>query len=81
MRVLAIVTERTCQGIPLTMRLTFLGTTSNNGNCPTLYATDRGTLVVQGYAVTDPHAREQLRDLLPGEDAVEIPAELLRLLH
>ncbi|WP_370095417.1 hypothetical protein [Streptacidiphilus sp. MAP12-20] len=59
------------------MRLTFLGTTSNNGNCPTLYATDRGTLVVQGYTVTDPHARDQLRDLLPGEDVVEIPRELL----
>ena len=60
------------------MRLTFLGTTSNNGNCPTLYATDRGTLVVQGYRVTDPQARDQLRDLLPGETAVEIPRELLQ---
>jgi hypothetical protein len=63
------------------MRLTFLGTASNHGNCPTLYATDRGTLVVHGYAVTDPLAREQLRDLLPGEDAVEIRRELLHLLR
>jgi hypothetical protein len=60
------------------MHLTFLGTTSNNGNCPTLYATDRGTLVVQGYRITDPQALGQLRDLHPGEDAVEIPRALLR---
>jgi hypothetical protein len=59
------------------MHLTFLGTTSNNGNCPTLYATDRGTLVVQGYRVTDPQAIGELRDLHPSETAVEIPRALL----
>ncbi|AXI76875.1 hypothetical protein [Peterkaempfera bronchialis] len=59
------------------MQLTLLGTTSTDGNCPTLYATDRGTLVVQGYRVTDPGTVAQLRDLLPGETAVEIPRELL----
>ncbi|WP_055585197.1 hypothetical protein [Peterkaempfera griseoplana] len=59
------------------MQLTFLGTTSSDGNCPTLYVTDRGTLVVQGYRITDPGAVAQLQDLLPGETAVEIPSELL----
>jgi hypothetical protein len=59
------------------MRLTFLGTTSNNGNCPTLYLTDRDTYVVQGYLITDQGALDQLRDLNPGETAVEIPRALL----
>ncbi len=35
------------------MRLTFLGTDSEGGKCPTLYRTDRDTIVVQGYKVTD----------------------------
>ncbi|WP_283137230.1 hypothetical protein [Rhizohabitans arisaemae] len=60
------------------MKLTFLGSTSDDGQCPTLYATDRGTYVVQGDLVTDPEALGQLRNVLPGESFVEIPAELLR---
>jgi hypothetical protein len=60
------------------MKLRFLGTTSKDGDCPTLYATDRGTYVVQGYEVTDPEALAQLRDVLPGESFVEIPRELLK---
>jgi hypothetical protein len=60
------------------MKLEFLGTTSESGGCPTLYATDRGTYVVQGDAVTDPEALAALRDVLPGETFVEIPRELLR---
>ncbi|WP_455360032.1 hypothetical protein [Streptomyces sp. SYSU K21746] len=59
------------------MELRFIGTTSGGGNCPTLYETDRGTIVVQGYKVTDEEARSQLRDVLDGEDIVEIPRELL----
>ncbi|KWW98767.1 hypothetical protein LI90_396 [Carbonactinospora thermoautotrophica] len=42
-----------------------------------MYATDRGTFVVQGYVISDPQALRQL-DLPEGENAVEIPAELLR---
>ena len=45
------------------------------GDCPTVYVTDRGTLVVQGY-VLDPVAVRQLA-LPSGESAVEVPAELL----
>jgi hypothetical protein len=60
------------------MRLTFLGSTSQEGECPTLYATDRGTLVVQGWTVTDPAALADLKDMLEGETFVEIPTGLLR---
>ncbi|MGH9199199.1 MAG: hypothetical protein ACRD1T_26160 [Acidimicrobiia bacterium] len=44
-----------------------------DGTCPTIYATDRGTVVVQGQQVTD---REVT--LGPGEVLVEIPADLLK---
>jgi hypothetical protein len=60
------------------MKLTFLGSTSQEGQCPTLYATDRDTFVVQGWAVTDPEALGDLRDVLPGETFVEVPKALLR---
>ncbi|MEV0533380.1 hypothetical protein [Kitasatospora sp. NPDC050463] len=44
-----------------------------DGECPTLYATDRGALLVQGEIPAD-HGLE-----LPGhETVVEIPAELIR---
>lgn len=59
------------------MRLRFLGSTSEAGACPSLYETDRGTIVVQGMAVTDPDARADLRDVLDGETVVEVPRELL----
>lgn len=60
------------------MRLTFLGTDSEDGECPTLYETDRGTIVVQGYRVTDLEALGDVRDLAEGETLVEIPRALLR---
>src|SRR5262249_31349599 len=42
------------------MKLTFLGTSSENGQCPTFYATDRGTYVVQGWKITDAEALAKL---------------------
>jgi hypothetical protein len=60
------------------VKLTFLGSTSQEGQCPTLYATDRDTFVVQGWAVTDSEALAGLRDVLPGESFVEVPKALLR---
>jgi hypothetical protein len=60
------------------MRLRFIGSNSPSGSCPTLYATDRGTYIVQGATLTDPEALADLRDVLPGETVVEIPAELLK---
>ena len=61
----------------ITMKLTFLGSNSENGQSPTFYATDRGTYVVQGWKITDADALAQM-DLPDHETAVEIPAELLR---
>ena len=46
----------------------------SGGKCPTIYGTDRGTIVVQGYIVTEP-TDAQLGD---GEALVEIPADLLK---
>jgi hypothetical protein len=45
-----------------------------DGNCPTMYRTNRGTFVVQGYAVAADQAGVELPD---GELLVEIPLELL----
>jgi hypothetical protein len=45
-----------------------------HGDCPTVYETDRGTVVVQGYPV-DPAAVGL--SVPAGESLVEIPAELL----
>jgi hypothetical protein len=63
------------------MRLTYLGKTrgSNEGQCPALYKTDRGTAVVQGKQITDPEALADLRDLAPDEIAVEVPWDVLDL--
>ena len=58
------------------MRMRFLGSTSEAGACPTLYETDRGTIVVQGLRLTDAEALADLRDILDGETAVEVPREL-----
>ncbi|MGN9842371.1 hypothetical protein ACTMTI_30035 [Nonomuraea sp. H19] len=59
------------------MRMRFLGSTSEAGACPTLYETDRGTIVVQGLELTDAEALADLRDVLDGETAVEVPRELI----
>jgi len=45
-----------------------------DGNCPSMYRTNRGTFVVQGYAVRAEQAGVELPD---GELLVEIPVELL----
>lgn len=56
------------------MRLTFLGKSTQGGGSPTLYATDRGTYVVQGWKVTDQPANlveipeSLLKHLLPGTE-------------
>ena len=55
------------------MKLTRLVGSCEDGECPTLYTTDRGTLAVQGEHITDPG-----RDLPAHEAMVEIPMELIR---
>lgn len=48
----------------------------NRRTCPTVYASDRGTIIVQGYVLSP----EDLSEItLPeGESAVEIPLSLLK---
>jgi hypothetical protein len=59
------------------MKLKFVGSTSDSGQCPTLYETETGDYVVQGHELTDEEALGQLRDVLPGERFVVVPRELL----
>ena len=59
------------------MKLTFLGTTSQGGDCPTLYETEAGDIVVQGDRLTDPEALAQLRGVKDTEVFVVVPRELL----
>jgi hypothetical protein len=60
------------------MKLRLLGTSSGKNGCPALYATDRGTFVVQGKLVTDDEAVAALVDVREDEFYVEIPKDLLR---
>jgi hypothetical protein len=46
-------------------------------NSPTLYKTDRGSWVVQGWVIDDPDALATL-DLPNGESAVEIPDRMIQ---
>lgn len=55
-------------------KLTLVTSLCGNGSCPTVYETDRGTLIVQGYTVT---AGQVGLDLPANEQLVEIPADLL----
>lgn len=48
--------------------------TCSGGTCPTVFATDRGTIVVQGYIVDSAEAGIQVP---AGEQLVEIPQDLL----
>ena len=60
------------------MRLRLLGTSSGKDGCPALYASDRGTFIVQGKRVNDEAAIGDLVDLRDDELFVEIPKDLLR---
>jgi hypothetical protein len=62
-----------------TVKLRFLGKDSTPTNSPTLYATDQGSYVVQGWIVTDTTI---LASVAVGEDEalVEVPAGLLTYL-
>jgi hypothetical protein len=56
------------------LSLTPIAASCSSGSCPTLYRTNRDTLVVQGYAVT---AADAGVDLPAGELLVEIPLDLI----
>lgn len=52
------------------------GSCNDGKTCPTIYRTDCGDIVVQGFTVTDAATLAEL-GLPPGESAVVIPASLL----
>ena len=60
------------------MPLRLIGTTSDEGDCPTLYEVE-GTddILVQGDRETDPEHLVQLRDVKPTETFVRVPRSLL----
>ncbi|GCB49021.1 DUF6879 family protein [Streptomyces sp. NL15-2K] len=60
------------------MTLRFIGTTSDDGDCPTLYDIE-GTdeVLVQGERETDPEHLAQLRDVKESETFVRVPRSLL----
>ncbi|WP_236240809.1 DUF6879 family protein [Streptomyces sp. CC228A] len=60
------------------MGLRFIGTTSDDGDCPTLYEIE-GTnkILVQGERETDPEHLAALRDVKPSETFVRVPRSLL----
>jgi hypothetical protein len=60
------------------MRLRFLGTDSEQGTCPAVYETDRGTLVVQGRLIEDSEALGDTVNRAPDEVLVELPKGLVR---
>ncbi|BFU45436.1 hypothetical protein KRMM14A1004_36730 [Krasilnikovia sp. MM14-A1004] len=62
------------KGVSGAPKLTLVTTLCGAGSCPTVYRTDRNTLVVQGYIVA---AESVDVDLPAGEQLVEIPMELL----
>jgi len=55
------------------MKITKLRGCPDGRTCPGVYATDRGTLLIQGAIVTDPEA---LDGVPPGETVVEVPRSL-----
>jgi hypothetical protein len=59
------------------MKITFLGKESTPNDSPTLYATDQGTYLVQGYVVTDPEALAAMH-VPDGETVVEVPIGLMK---
>lgn len=60
------------------MTLRFLGTATGGGGCPTLYETDHGTLVIQGWKVTDLAVLAALDEVPSHETVIEVPRRLMR---
>ncbi|MCX4666398.1 hypothetical protein OG453_06915 [Streptomyces sp. NBC_01381] len=60
------------------MTLRFIGTTSDDGDCPTLYEIpETDEILVQGEREADPEHLAQLRDVKPSETFVRVPRSLL----
>jgi hypothetical protein len=61
------------------MRLRFLGRHSAPSNSPTLWDTDAGQYVIQGFEL-DSDSLAQVGDVPPGELVIRVPKELMRYL-
>lgn len=61
------------------MKLRWLGTDSRDGDSPTLYDTDEGHYVIQGFTITDPQTRAQLH-VPEGEEVIRVPKALMNYL-
>ncbi len=66
----------------ITVKLKFVGTTSKDGDCPTLYDIEDSPeypdhMAVQGDVLNDPEALAQLKDVKKSETFVIIPRSLL----
>ncbi|MEU5534160.1 DUF6879 family protein [Streptomyces sp. NPDC020362] len=60
------------------MTLRFIGTTSDDGDCPTLYEiAGTNEILVQGERETDPEHLTQLQDVKESETFVRVPRSLL----
>ncbi|WP_309029177.1 DUF6879 family protein [Streptomyces alfalfae] len=60
------------------MSLRFIGTSSEEGDCPTLYEIpETDEILVQGDRETDPSHLAALRDVKPSETFVRVPRSLL----
>ncbi|MFI1827104.1 hypothetical protein ACH41E_11760 [Streptomyces sp. NPDC020412] len=60
------------------MTLRFLGTTSEDGDCPTLYEViETGEIIVQGDRLTDRAHLDELRNVKDSETFVVVPRTLL----
>jgi hypothetical protein len=62
------------------MQLTFLGRESQSGHSPTLWDTDEGQYVIQGFTL-DADALAQVGDIPDGELVIRVPKELMKFLE
>jgi hypothetical protein len=59
------------------MRLTFLGKDTQGGNSPTLWETDDGQYVIQGFTLNT-EALGQVGPIPEGEAVIRVPKKLMR---
>jgi hypothetical protein len=64
----------------LTMGLTFLGKETQTGNSPTLWETDDGQYVIQGFTL-DAETLGQVGTVPAGEAVIRVPKKLMRHLE
>ncbi len=62
------------------MRLTFLGKETQGGNSPTLWKTDNGQYVIQGFTL-DAEALAQVGAVPEGKAVIRVPQKLMQYLR